>query len=282
MFRRFWLLVAWALTDAASAQAQDYELRFVRSLPLYLPEIGLDEPSGLSVDDKGKGFWIVSDNTKAVFWLDAGGGLQRQYEDPRLHDLEGIALDAENKRLLLVSEETASLIEVGLQPPHPISRRPLSEMVSYIDLEEVLPDRRNGLEGITIDPLTGTVFVVSERDPKLLIEISSDLESVVGVHDLDRVPVPKESNHDDVSGIVMDTLRNGFWVVSDTGRSVDFLSRDLGDGKTFDLYWEIDGKRRRLHNPEGVGLSPDGRFLFVLSDDGRDSKLVQYQVGSVQ
>ncbi len=30
------------------------------------------------------------------------------------------------------------------------------------------------------------------------------------------------------------------------------------------------------------GLSPDGRFLFVLIDDRRGSKLVQYHVGYVQ
>ena len=84
------------------------------NLPLHLPEIGLTEPSGLAVAPDGSGFWIVSDETRTVFLLDADGEMRPFLgRDDRMRDLEGVAADNGKARLLAVSERTSSIIAVS-------------------------------------------------------------------------------------------------------------------------------------------------------------------------
>ncbi len=253
------------------------ELKYVSHIPLYFPEIGLSEPSGLATDPDGTGFWIVSDSTHTAFRLDANGDIAAYTgRDDRLRDLEGVAHDVAQRRLLMVSERTGSIVTVSLVPPHRAEVVDVTALPSPTDLTDALEDRQNGLEGIAIDPETGTVLVLKERSPRLLVVIAPSLDRVVSVRSLDEILPGGE----DVSGLAVDPKRRGLWIVSDVGRSVHFLPDD-GDVATFDLYW-IDGeKRRRLKNTEGVALSPDGESLFVVTDDEQDSMLVQYATGRV-
>ena len=82
----------------------------------------------------------------------------------------------------------------------------------------------------------------------------------------------------DVSGLTVDPFRDGLWIVSDKGRAVHFLpdGGDPPESKT--LVWRDGDRLRPLENAEGVALSPDGRSLFVVTDDGRNSRLVQYSI----
>ena len=251
------------------------ELKYMSNLSLHLPEIGLTEPSGLAVAPDGSGFWIVSDETKTVFLLDADGEIRPFLgRDDRMRDLEGVAVDTRTAQLLAVSERTSSIVVVSLSPPHRLAVVEVGALPTPKNLSDALEDHDNGLEGIVVDPDTGSVFVLKERDPRLLIEIAPTLDSVISVRNLDSV-LPDD---EDVSGLTLDTVRNGFWIVSDVGKSVHFLPYEENPVVTLDLYWRDKDRRRKLDNAEGAALSPDGRYLFVNSDDDQNSRLVQYEI----
>lgn len=273
------LVLLCALAMAAGTRAQALELRYEGSMPLHDAARGLTEPSGLAADPSGTVFWVVSDSTDTVYRLGADGTVAAVTgRDRHLRDLEGIAVDAANDRLLAVSERDASVVAIGLAPPHRIRAHKVAEMASPEDLGPLLKDRRNGLEGITLDPVTGTVLVVKETEPSLLIEISPTLDHVIAVQRLEDRMEGVGDDGDDVSGLAMDAARNGLWIVSDRGKSVHFLPRDGTAAQRLPLSWLKDGTEQNVDNAEGVTLSPDGATLFVVSDDGAKSRLFRYAI----
>jgi len=262
-----------ALLPAQTADA--FELEYVTHLGLYRPEIGLTEPSGLAVDPDGSGFWIVSDEARTVFRLESNGDLEAfTGRDDRMRDLEGVAVDVEAGRLLVVSERTASIVAVATAAPHRVDAVGVANLPGPTDLRSLLEDRQNGLEGIAVHPGTGAVLVLKEDAPRLLIEITPGLDRVVTVRRLDDVLPGTE----DVSGLAVDPGREGLWIVSDTGRTVHFLPNGGGPVLSSALTSREGDQAGPLKNPEGLALSPDGRSLFVVTDDGRNSRLVQYHI----
>ncbi|MEW9922264.1 SdiA-regulated domain-containing protein [Marimonas sp. MJW-29] len=248
-------------------------------MPLYRPDVGLTEPSGLAVDPSGTAFWIVSDDTEVIFRLDLDGRLDRfTGVDYRLTDLEGVTIDARRNRLLVVSEPRASILSVDLRPPHRITEFPLKDMAGARHARKLLSERQNGLEGVAVDPNSDLVYVVKEAKPRLLITVSPELDRLIAVAELDDMLNDAPEKGTDASGVAVDPHRSGLWIVSDRGRSAHFLHLDSGQVRHFDLTYRADGETHRLDNPEGIALSVDGTSLFVLSDDGRKSRLVQYVI----
>jgi len=259
--------------------ASALELRYVSHLNLHHPEIGFTEPSGLAVDPDGSGFWIVSDEAEAIFRLEASSGDLRTFtgQDSRMKDLEGVTVDADRGRLLLVSERTANIVTMSLLPPHRVTAIDLAALPGVEYLDGVLQDRRNGLEGISIDPDTGAVYVLKEDAPRLLIELAPGIESVISVLDLDQL-LPGDG---DVSGLAVDNQRHGLWILSDQDKAVYFLPNSGDAPLALELFWRDEDRMHRLDNAEGVALSPDGQDVFILTDDGKHSKLIQYRVLTV-
>lgn len=269
-------LLAW-LGGATAVGALDLEYR--SHLPLYIPEIGLTEPSGLSIDPEGSGFWIVSDNARTVFRLDKSGDISVFLgQDDRLQDLEGIAVDTANRRLLLVSENTGAIISVSLSKPHRIHDVEIGALEQLTGLADAFDDKENGLEGIALAPENGGILVAKEKKPRLLVEIGSSLERVISVDNLEAVLPEGE----DISGLAFDPVRDGLWILSDIGKSVHFVPTLGSSLMSFKLYWDDGNRKRRLDNPEGVALSPDGRSLFVVTDDDENSLFVQYDIVDVE
>ena len=251
------------------------ELEYVSHIPLYFPEIDLTEPSGLAVDPEGSGFWIVSDTTHTVFRLDANGDIAAYIgRDDRMRDLEGVAHDVAQRRLLMVSERTGSIVAVSLDPPHRTAVVDIAALPSPADLSDALEDRQNGLEGIAVNAETGTVLVLKERSPRLLVEMTPSLDRVISVRALNDILPDGE----DVSGLAVDSKRRGIWILSDVGKSVYFLPDHDAAIDTIDLFWMDGTKKRALKNAEGAALSPDGRSLFVVTDDEWKSVLVHYAI----
>ena len=79
------------------------------------PGLGLNEPSGLTLNADGSAIYTVSDDTKAIFRLDLKGRISVSdlfFID--LDDLEGIAIRGDDSELLVVQERSNSMVGVDL------------------------------------------------------------------------------------------------------------------------------------------------------------------------
>ena len=80
------------------------------------PGLGLNEPSGLTLNANGSALYTVSDETKAIFRLDLKGRVS--VSDSffiGLDDLEGIALRGDDSELLVVQERSNSVVVVSVE-----------------------------------------------------------------------------------------------------------------------------------------------------------------------
>ena len=132
------------------------------------PGLGLNEPSGLTLNADGSALYTVSDDTKGIFRLDLKGRVA--VSDSfciDLDDLEGIALRGDDSELLVVQERSNSVVVVDLSSRRERSRRPLSAMTNYDMIAHHFPDPpdNNGLEGITVNTSNNHVVVVKSASP---------------------------------------------------------------------------------------------------------------------
>ena len=274
------------------AAAQDLpRLTFLGSVGIYDHDAGLKEPSGLSLSSRTGDFWTVSDDTHRIFALSRDGRLVGEIVlDDVVDDPEGVAELPNGAGILVVSESRGSILRVipGEQPS--ITEVPLRKLHGFEDISRRFGfsdsfgkhGDNDGLEGVAVDPATGAIFVVKERSPRLLLELSPDLKTLVDATVLDEsvgfVSARTRDRDLDVSGIAVDAARNAFWIVSDSDEALYFLEREAGAAARYDLRWSENAEVRRIHNAEGVAVSLDGTRLFVLTDDMKTSRLFEYRI----
>jgi uncharacterized protein YjiK len=236
---------------------------------------GLNEPSGLALSHEKNALWTISDDTKKLFKLSLDGELEKDasFKIPD-KGLEGIVLDPTGEFLLTVKEDDNELIKIKVDTQDVTDRKRLAGMAGYDEIAPYFVGRgaNKGLEGITWNEETETIFVMKEGAPGLLVEISSDLQTIRshqllnyenGFHDT-------EVGADDLdfSDICYDQSRDRFWIISDKARRL-FLydwkenkviqSSKLGYGK--------NATYREVKKAEGVAIDPDANHLYVVSDE---------------
>jgi uncharacterized protein YjiK len=132
---------------------------------------------------------------------------------------------------------------------------------------------------MAVHPETGGVFVVKERGPRLLLELTPDLRRIRGALELSaEIGFADDETADDrldLSGLAVDLRRGGLWIVSDTGARAFLLDLATLRARSWPLR---DGNGSRVRNVEGVAVSDDGAVLSVATDDGRKSRLHRYAI----
>ena len=248
------------------------------------PGLGLNEPSGLTLNADGSALYTVSDDTNAIFRLDLKGRVS--VSDSffiGLDDLEGIALRGDDSELLVVQERSNSVVVVDLSSRSERSRSPLSAMTNYDTIAHHFPDppENNGLEGITVNTRNNHVVVVKERQPGLLIELDSTLTTILSTRMLQPSQgfMHPELNTEklDFSGLSYDSSSDTLWIVSDKGRCL-FQYDWAGDTvvQRLDLTISTGDKLKRIRKPEGVAFDPGRKRMYVVSD--RDADLYVFKL----
>ena len=169
--------------------------------------------------------WTVNDETKKIFKLNLNGELQKD-KSFKIPDkgLEGIALDPTGDFLFIVKEDKNEIIKLNVNTQEVAARRLLYYMEGYTAVSQYFVDSppNKGLEGITWNTDAGSIFVIKEGVPGLLVEISPNLATIQS-HILlsnENGFIEDESVGDklDFSGIGYDQNRKHFWIVSDKGQ----------------------------------------------------------------
>ena len=270
-------------SDMLSADPPEH-LIYLGSYSVYDKAMGLREPSGLSFDHTSGEFWTVSDDSQHIFRIDQAGQVTARL--PKLQELvdaEGIATDKTGDFMIL-SEDGKSIFTLTSNADAQAQRHKLLEINGADILLAALAGQADRLspEGLAIERSTDAVFVANERDPRLLIELSPSLDEISSVTmlsaDIGFVAKSVDDASLDISGLATDRTRNGLWLSSDTGKAVFFWDRTNKPAQSFELLWFEDGEIRTVKNAEGVALNANNEMLFVITDNGKRSRLHTYRI----
>jgi len=254
---------------------QSFNLTYLDRFNIENKKEGLSEPSGLALSHGRNALWTISDDTKKIFKLSLNGNLKKDdsFKIP-VNGLEGIALDPTGTYLLVVKEENNEIIQIQIDTQKVVKRECLANMAGYNAVASYFigSGANKGLEGITWNNGTGTVFVMKEGSPGLLIEVSSDLKTIRNHQLLNQESGFRDTEVGvdklDFSDLCYDQYRDHFWIISDKAKRL-FLydwksnkviqSSKLGYGK--------NGKYREIKKAEGVAIDLDANRLYVVSDE---------------
>ncbi len=163
-------------------------------------KIDVLEPSGLAVNSAGTILYTVSDNTAQVYKLSTTGSVIQTFSYQG-NDLEGVSTFIGNK-LLLAEERTKEIVEfdmiTGVSSKHKINYENNSD--------------NSGMEGITYDNTSNTIFILNEKDPGKLLRLRTDF-TVIAEYDLNFAI--------DYSGIFYESSSNNLWIVSDQNKTIN-------------------------------------------------------------
>ncbi len=263
---------------------QFFSLTYLDRFKILHKEEDLDEPSGLVFSSKSRTLWTVSDDTRKIFNLSLSGELLNEssfkIEDK---ELEGITLDPSSECLFVVKEPTNEIIQFDLATQQEVARAHLANMAGYDEVEHFFTGEgtNKGLEGVAWNSATGTLFVIKESNPGLLLEVTADLQHIQGHQVLndkngfcDPGLHPEEL---DFSGICYDEERRCFWIISHAAKRL-FLydwkenqvlqSAPLGYGRK--------GKYKEIKQAEGIAIDPERNCLYVVSD--QDTRLYIFDI----
>ncbi len=261
-----------------------FSLTYLERYDIKDDDEGLEEPSGLALSPGHDGFWTISDDTKKVFKLDREGRVEKDdsFEIP-VKGLEGITLDSTGEFLLAVKEETNEIVSMEIAEREANDPQPLAGMAGYDAIAQYFAGggENKGLEGITWNTHSNTVFVVKEGLPGLLVEVSADLKTIMGHRVLNQdngfTDTNLSSDEIDYSGLCYDAVRKAFWIVSDKAKRVYLYdwtqdrvvhSAPLGYGR--------DGEYEEVEKAEGIAVDPRANRLYLVSDE--EAKLYIFDV----
>lgn len=261
------------MMPATTLSSRSFNLTYLESFNIKDGSEGLSEPSGLALSHGKNALWTISDDTKKIFKLSITGKLKKK-ASLKLPDkgLEGIVLDPTGQFLLAVKEESNEIIKINIETEQIVDRNSLASMAGYTAVSAAMDGSANkGLEGIAWNQATGTIFVIKEGDPGLIIEISSDLKTIQSHHKLNSEHGFRDNEVEpdqiDFSDICYDPSREKFWIISDRAKRLflyDWKSHTVL--QTAKLSYGEKGKYREIEKAEGVAIDPDANRLYIVSD----------------
>ncbi len=270
-----------ALTSPVSAQTDMLEL--IESYKVADKSEGFSEPSGLSLSSVDGFLWAVSDEVSKLHLLGVNGELKSSFKLPEYlgTDLEGVA-GRKDGSVLLLQETDRSIVTVQPTDPIKVNSTPISSLRGYGKVAEMLAENplNKGPEGITVDQDSGRVFVVIEGQPRLLLIISPGIDEIIGAVPLTAeagfVSSRADDNELDISGIAWSDKTKSLWILSDEGRRIFVFDPEVLTVKTIDLIYSKKDEVKEVKNPEGIALDESGGVLYILTDDGKKSRLYAF------
>ncbi|MGB0386371.1 MAG: SdiA-regulated domain-containing protein [Ardenticatenaceae bacterium] len=260
-------------------------LSYLGQYDIEIKKVGLRQPSGIVFSPQQDSLWVVSDDMNRVFKLTREGVLLAD-DTIMLSDkgLEGLTIEPTGTYLFMVEEAKNEILKIDISSDTIAKRRRLSEMDGHDAVAAYLASggKNKGLEGITWNSDSDTIFVMKEGEPGLLIELSPDLERILnhrllgqqnGFHDDDV-----DEKELDYSGITYDPTRACFWIISDKARRLflyDWTSNQVIE--TFPLNYPLDGETHEIVKAEGVTLDLNNNRLYLVSD--KEARLYLFEIG---
>ncbi|MBU1095958.1 MAG: SdiA-regulated domain-containing protein [Bacteroidetes bacterium] len=208
----------------------DSRLKFIGQYKLLLPQ-----PSGLELGENGKFLWTVSDENSTIYKISKKGEILETIEVAE-NDLEGVSVYKEHG-LCVINERERSVIFLD-------SNRNVTNKI-YLKLKGKI---NKGIEGIAFNDRNGHLFILNEKNPKLLMELDDNL----------KVIKKTELNFSkDCSDLHYDSDYGDLWILSDESRT---LYKCDTKGVVKDKY-KID-----IPQMEGLAIDRKNNLIYIVSD----------------
>lgn len=213
--------------------------------------LAISDPSGLSLHPDGESIWVVSDNPgKPVYRIDLKGNIIGTIPFDG-EDLEGIDYDARDHTLWLVEERRREVIHMDTT----------GRVLKRKELEIVQRVENDGLEGITVNPVNGHIYVINEKNPAIFIELSPELDIIR----INPVDFEGKKSVTDISGLFYDPDTAEIWILSEESQKIVITDGALNPLRSFELL---------VDKAEGLTVDTQRRLIYVVSDS--DSNLYVY------
>ncbi|MEO0468493.1 MAG: SdiA-regulated domain-containing protein [Bacteroidota bacterium] len=197
----------------------------------------LNEPSGLSVANTSGQLLSVSDEDNRIYRINTEGALLATLTYTG-DDLEGVTQDPLSRTIWVVEEKERVVVELDVNGNE-------QKRISIVDVIPAETD--NFLEGISYH--NGTLYIVTEKNPKQLLLLDVATEEITDMYNLDFAS--------DLSGISYDSSGPYLWILSDESKTVSRCNLQGEVDKSFQLDFE---------KGEGVAADPATGRLFIVND----------------
>lgn len=249
-----------------------FSLTYLNNFKIGHTAEGLHEPSGLVLSHGKKALWVVSDDTPKIFKMGLDGDLKKsKCFNISEKGLEGIAIDPTGKFLLAVKEENNAILKINLAKQAIAQQQRLQDMAGYQAIAPYFTSAtaNKGLEGITWNSTTNSIFVLKEGSPGLLLEVSPDLTTLRASRCLnaDNGFLHPEGDELDFSDLCYDESRDRFWIISDQGQRLflyDWHSNSVLQSAR--LAYGKQGQYQEIEQAEGIAINPETHRLYIVSD----------------
>jgi uncharacterized protein YjiK len=202
--------------------------------PKMIIQLSIPEPSGLTYNNTTGNLYTVTDGDFGKIYETTTSGKLVRTIYTSCKDMEGIAINSSNDTLFIVEEEKCNIVKYTLQ----------GQLTGKI-LVPVTREGQNGLEGIAIHPTMKHIFIVNEKRPRILLELTPTGKVVT---------LTKISFADDLSGLCFVPGTDHLLLVSHESHSL--FEIDLS-GKML-RSWKIP-----VEQAEGVAIDQNGQVYIV-------------------
>ncbi len=201
--------------------------------------LAVRDPSGLTYDPTTDSLWAVEDGGGGIYQIEKRGEGFSEIIDFKSEDMEGIAYNPETDTFFIAEERKRVIFEVD-------KKGKILNTIE-IDIQYDEADINHGFEGVTFDPVSKHLFVVNEKNPVAVLEITRDAEIVNSF----------EVNAENLSGICLDS-RAGELLVLSPGSKMGMIFTKEGR-----LLSSID---LDVPRPAGIAID-DERYIYVVCED---------------
>ena len=223
----------------ASAPGVPFSYRVTIWTPVQVVDLAIREPSGIAFNANSGTLFTHNDGNNANIYEISTSGIKLDSLMVSGNDFEGIAFNATYDTMFLVQEATWEIVKYTLDGTN----------VGTLSINHD-PGLTDGPEGIAVDHSNGHIFVLQEKNPSQLIELSSD-----GT-ELNRTTL---NFFDDVSGMCIHPTWGTLLIVSDQGYSLNEVTKDGVHLRS----WYIP-----LDQVEGVTFGATATTLYMVADRG--------------
>ena len=207
--------------------------------PVEVFDMPIDEPSGLAYNAETGTLFTNNDGTVSNIYEISTSAELLNTLIVNGTDFEGIAFSLNYDTIFVVEEVNWKVVMFDLT----------GEKIGEFEVEHS-PSQVNGLEGITVDPETGHLFVLGEKNNPELIELTVDGVEIFRT-ELNFSP--------DVSGITIHPVWNTLFILSDEAYSLNEVTKS-GE---FLRSWYIP-----LDQAEGVTFGENEHVIYMVADRG--------------